>query len=311
MEKFKDIISLADTIESRHRTIAVAGADDDAVMGAVAAGIRQGIGFILIGNPDRIRAAGDESGVSLDGVDIRSAESGDAQDENGYCRTAARLCAEGRAGVMMKGRLGTAAFTRAILDKQIGLTEKGALLSHVGLFSDPRNGRSFLVTDAAINISPDLEAKKRILANAVKVARALGADVPRIALLAPVEKVNPKIASTMDAAALKDWVAQGGLGKAVADGPFALDAAASEEAAAVKGISDNVAGRADIFLAPNLDTGNVLYKSLSVFAGASSAGILAGAKVPVVLTSRSDSDETKWASVALALRIAAYYGATS
>ena len=194
------------------------------------------------------------------------------------------------------------------MDKEEGLIGGNALLSHLVLFEDPRNGKPFLLTDAAINIAPDLEAKKRILFNAVTIARALDFSAPRIALLAPVEKVNDKIPSTADAAALADWVNGGGLGDAVAEGPFALDVAASAEAARIKGLKSSVAGRADIYLAPNLDAGNILYKSLTVFAGARAAGILAGASIPVVLTSRSDSQEAKRASLALALRVAARLG---
>jgi len=287
--------------ESPHRRVAVAGADDDAVLSAVAAGLKAGVPFILVGDAGRIREAADRIGADIAGAEIETPSSVDEAD---LCRATAQLCADGRAGVMMKGRVGTAAFTRAILDKDIGLTPAESLLSHTGLFADPRDGRPFLLTDAAINIDPDLAVKKTILANAVHVARALGIREPRIALLAPVEKVNPKIRSTTDAAELAAWVNGGGLGAAVADGPLALDVAASAEAAAVKGLDSPVAGRADIVLAPNLDAGNALYKSLTVFARARAAGILAGARVPVVLTSRSDSEEVKQASLGLALRVA-------
>jgi phosphate butyryltransferase len=149
-----------------------------------------------------------------------------------------------------------------------------------------------------------VEGKKKILANAALVARSLGIPAPKIALLAPVEKVSSRIQSTVDAAELKKWVNSGGLGDAIADGPFALDVAASAEAAAVKGIQSDVAGMADIYLAPNLDAGNILYKALTVFARFSSAGILAGARVPVVLTSRSDTEEVKIASLGLARNVA-------
>ncbi len=281
--------------------VAVAGADDDAVLGAVAAGLAAGVDFYLVGNPESIRRTADVHGVDLGSATLVEPEE---PDEAFICRTAARLCARAEAGVLMKGLVGTAAFTRAILDKEIGLTGEGVLLSHVGLFADPRNGRFFLISDAAINITPDIEAKKKILSNIVDVARSLGIDEPKIALLAPVEKVSPKIQSTVDSAELKNWLNGGALGKAVADGPFALDVAASSAAAEIKGLKSPVAGRADIYLVPNLDAGNVLYKSLTVFAGAESAGILAGARVPVVLTSRADSEVVKIASLGLALQIA-------
>jgi phosphate butyryltransferase len=281
--------------------VAIAGADDDAILGAVASGLSSGVKFYLVGDPESIRQTAETNGVDLGAAII--VDSGNS-DEASICRTAAGLCAEGTAGVLMKGFVGTAAFTRAILDRSAGLTEEGALLSHTGLFSDPRNRQLFLLSDAAINIDPDIETKKKILANAIYVARSLGIETPRIALLAPVEKVSPKIKSTFESAELKIWLNSGALGNVEADGPFALDAAASTEAAKIKGISGPVPGRVDIYLAPNLDAGNILYKALTVFAAAKSAGILAGARVPVVLTSRADSEEVKIASLGLALRVA-------
>ncbi len=282
--------------------VAVAGADDAAVLRAVSTGLAAGVGFFLVGNRDGILKTAGEYGIEFGGAELVDSEDSDDAE---ICRIAAGLCAEGKAGVLMKGLVGTASFTRALLDKDIGLTEKGSLLSHIGFFAGIGNGKPFLLTDAAINILPDVEAKKRILSNAVGAARALGLHEPKIALLAPVEKVSPKIQSTVDAAELKIWLNGGALGKVVADGPFALDVAASEEAAKIKGIDSPVAGRADIYFLPNLDAGNVLYKSLTVFSGASSAGILSGARVPVVLTSRSDTQKVKIASLGLALGIAA------
>lgn len=286
--------------------VAIAGADDEAALGVVREAGKTGIRFVLTGDSRAImeKAAETETDVS----DCRIEDTG-PDDEAAACSRAAALCVSGEAGVLMKGHVGTAAFSRAILNRESGLTPEGALLSHTGLFEDPRRianrvNRPFLVTDAAININPDAETKKVILANAVSVARSLGIAAPRIALLAPVEKVSARIQSTTDAELLKEWIGGGGLGDAVADGPFALDVAASAQAASVKGLDSPVAGRADIYLAPNLDAGNVLYKALTVFAGARGAGILAGARVPVVLTSRSDGMEVKLASLALALNVA-------
>ncbi len=297
---FDTITSFAH-VNSGSRAVAVAGADDVAVLGAVAAGLAAGVDFSLVGNKDRVLQIAEEHGLDFgDAVLVDSQDS----DEAEICRIAAGLCAEGKAGVLMKGLVGTASFTRAILDKEIGLTEKGSLLSHIGFFAGIGNRKAFLITDAAINIIPDVEAKKRILSNVIGAARALGIREPKIALLAPVEKISPKIQSTVDAAELKTWLNSGALGTVVADGPFALDVAASREAAAIKGLNSPVAGDADIYFLPNLDAGNVLYKSLTVFSGVSSAGILSGAKVPVVLTSRSDTEEVKIASLGLALQIA-------
>ena len=280
--------------------VAVAGADDDAVLGAVAAGLEAGVSFFLVGERKNILKTAKKHDINLGKAVL--VDSGDS-DESAICRIAAGLCADGKAGVLMKGLVGTAAFTRALLDKEIGLTSAGSLLSHTGLFSDPRNERICLISDAAINITPNLDVKKKILSNVVGVARALGIDEPRIALLAPVETISPKIQSTVDAAELKIWLNSGALGRVIADGPFALDVAASKEAAKVKGIESPVSGNVDIYLLPNLDAGNLLYKSLTVFAGAKSAGILSGVRVPVVLTSRSDAEEVKIASLGLALQV--------
>lgn len=319
--EFDQLTSLGQGLSgSEARTVAIAGADDEAAIGLVDAASGANIHFILVGDAAGIRRRAKGLGVYISDCSLVSPEpsnpvQGPGSEESAICRTAARLCSEGKAGVLMKGHVGTAAFTRSVLDKEFGLTGPDALLSHVGLFDDPRDPPdggnlrgSFLLTDGAINIAPDLAGKKIILANAVAVARALGTAVPRIALLAPVEKVSPKIASTVDAAALTEWVEKGGLGDSIADGPFALDVAACAHAAEVKGLSSPVAGRADIYLAPNLDTGNVLYKALTVFARARAAGLLAGARVPVVLTSRSDGMEVKLASLGFALNVAA--GAT-
>jgi len=282
-------------------SVAVAGADDEAVLGAVAAGLAAGVGFFLVGEKRGILGTAEKHGIDLgNAVIVDSKDS----DEITICRRAVGICSEGKAGVLMKGLVSTAFFTRAILDKETGLTEKTALLSHSGVFTHPLTGNIILITDAAINISPDLEAKKKILTNIITVARALGIEEPKIALLAPVEKVSPKIQSTVDAAELKKWLNSGVLGRVIADGPFALDVAASEDAAKIKGIDSPVAGRADILFLPNLDSGNILYKSLTVFSRVPSAGILSGARVPVVLTSRSDSEEVKIASLGLALQVA-------
>ncbi len=287
--------------------VVIAGADDEAALRVVAAAGKAGIRFILVGNAESIKSRALGSGVNLDGHKILPTVVSDVLTEADVCGIAAELCASGEAGVLMKGHVGTAAFTRAILSKDSGLTDSGTLLSHVGFFSDPRSKerQAFLLSDGAINIAPDLAAKKKILKNIVAVARSLGCVEPRIAILAPVEKVSSKIVSTTDAEALKVWVKSSALGPAIADGPFALDVAASSDAAALKDLESPVAGQADIYLAPNLEAGNILYKALTVFAGASAAGILAGARVPVVLTSRSDSMEVKLASLGLALRVAA------
>ncbi len=185
--------------------VVIAGADDEAALRVVAAAGKAGIRFILVGNAESIKSRALGSGVNLDGHKILPTVVSDVLTEADVCGIAAELCASGEAGVLMKGHVGTAAFTRAILSKDSGLTDSGTLLSHVGFFSDPRSKerQAFLLSDGAINIAPDLAAKKKILKNIVAVARSLGCVEPRIAILAPVEKVSSKIVSTTDAEALK------------------------------------------------------------------------------------------------------------
>jgi len=281
--------------------VAVAGADDDAVLDAVAAGSAKGVPFFLVGVAERIRRLADQKGYTLKSAILVEP---DQDSEDSVCQMAARLCARREADVLMKGLVGTAAFARAILSRENGLTDEGALLSHLALFENPHDRSVFFLTDAAINITPDVQEKKKMLINAVGVVRALGVLRPRIALLAPVERASSKIASTQDALLLKEWARAGGLDEALVDGPFPLDVAASREAALIKGIVSEVAGRADIYLAPNLDAGNILYKAMTVFVKAPSAGILAGARVPVVLTSRSDTGAVKLASLGLGMNVA-------
>ena len=270
-----------------------------------------GIRFVLVDSREAVCEAGRVLGEDVEGRDnceVVEPEAG-LTEEFGLCLTASELCRRGETAVLMKGRVHTAAFLRALLSRQSRMVKPGNVLSHAALFSPPegqsRNSGSFLVTDSAVNVLPSLKAKKRILANAVQAARALGTRQPFIALLAPVEVSTDRIRSTTDARELKEWLRGGALGECTADGPLPLDAAASARAARIKGIDSPVAGRTDIYLAPNLDSGNILYKALSVFAGFRVAGVLLGASVPVVLTSRSDDAEARLASLGLSIRIAA------
>jgi phosphate butyryltransferase len=205
---------------------------------------------------------------------------------------AVELVRNGKAGLLMKGALTTAQFMHPILDKEKGLTT-GRLLSHVAVFEF--KNRLILASDAAINIFPKLKEKKGIIKNAIELAHLLGIQKPKVALLAPIEKVTPKIPITQEAIALKKMEWKG----AIIDGPLALDNTISIEAAKKKGIKSPVAGRADILILPNITSGNIFYKSLIYFAKVKMAGVVMGAKVPIVLTSRADSKETKFLSIAL------------
>ena len=203
----------------------------------------------------------------------------------------------------MKGSLHTDELLHAVLAPDSGLSI-GRRLSHVYLMDVPGYPRPLLITDAAVNIAPDLEQKRDIVQNAIDLAHVMGIQLPRVAVLSAVETVNPKIRSTLDAAALCKMAERGQISGALVDGPLAFDNAVSLAAAKEKGISSEVAGRADILVVPDLEAGNMLAKQLTFIAGADAAGIVLGARIPIILTSRADAERTRLASCAVAVLIA-------
>ncbi len=280
--------------------LAVAVAQDAEVLLAVDAAYKLGIAdAILVGNEAEIRAIAQKLEITVDKYTIV-----DEPDKVEACRKAVKLVRDREADVVMKGLVDTSIILKAVLDKEIGL-RFSPVLSHVAVFEVPGYDRLFYLTDAAMNIAPDLETKKHILRNAVTVAHALGNENPIACALCAVEKVNPKMQATLDAAALVEANQAGEITGCTVMGPLALDNAISVEAAHHKGITDPNAGKADILLVPAIEVGNVFYKSMVFMAKAKNAGVIVGAKAPVVLTSRADSDETKLNSIALALKIAA------
>ncbi len=285
---------------SKRSLLAVAVAQDAEVLLAVDGAYRLGIaGAILVGDEAEIRAIAEQQGIDLSKYAILH-----EPDKTEACRKAVKLVRDKEADVVMKGLVDTSIILKAVLDKEIGLRES-PVLSHVALFEVPGYDRLFYLTDAAMNIAPDLETKKHILRNAVKVAHALGNENPIACALCAVEKVNPKMQATLDAAALVEANRSGEIDGCTVIGPLALDNAISQEAAHHKGITDPNAGKADILLVPAIEVGNVFYKSMVFMARAKNAGMIVGAKAPIVLTSRADSDETKLNSIALALKVAA------
>lgn len=300
----KSIESLREAAKAQGtRCLAVACAQDDHVLLAVEDARRLGIAdAVLVGDEAQIRRVAAENGI--DPANYRII---DEPDKVAACRTAVSLVRNGEADAVMKGIVDTAVILKAVLDKEIGLRD-AKVLSHVALFEVPGFDRLLLLTDAAMNIAPDLEAKKEILRNAVKVAHAIGNKNPVVACLCAVEKVNPKMPATLDAAALVEAAQAGELTGCTVVGPLALDNAVSVEAAKHKGIADPNAGRADVLLVPNIETGNVFYKSLVFLAHANNAGLIVGAKAPVIVTSRADSEQTKLNSIALALALAVKKG---
>lgn len=280
--------------------LAVASAQEasvlEAVVDAYAAGIAEPI---LVGDPEAIAAAAAQARNGK-GVDISGFEIIPAKDLYASAAKAVELVRTGRAGFLMKGIIDTSILLKAVLNKEMGINA-GRLVSHVAVMEVPTYHKLLIVTDAAINIAPDLPAFIDIIGSAIVVSRALGTETPKIALLAAVEKVNAeKMPCTVTAAILTQMNRRGQIRNCIIDGPLALDNAISAESARIKKIVSDVAGDADVLVAPDIEAGNILYKCLLDLAQAKGAGILMGAAKPVVLTSRADTAETKLASIALA-----------
>ncbi|TCW51046.1 phosphate butyryltransferase [Bacillus thuringiensis] len=282
------------------KTVAVAVAEDHEVIEAVAKAIKLQLAqFRLYGNQEKIIGMLQEHGLQTsEHIEVIAAASSAEAAE-----LSVKAVRNGEADVLMKGNIPTANILKAVLNKEWGL-RKGSVLSHVAAFEVPNYDRLIFVTDAAMNIAPDVTQKAAIIQNTVEVAQAIGMDLPKVAPIAAVEVVNPAMQATIDAAMLTQMNRRGQIKNCVVDGPLALDNAVSQIAAEHKGIVSDVAGKADILLVPTIEAGNVLYKSLVYFADAKVGAMIAGAKAPIVLTSRADSAETKVYSLALAVATA-------
>ncbi len=249
---------------------------------------------VLVGPQGRIAKAAKEAGIDLAGIEIvNTAHSHAAAEE------AVRLAAAGEVAALMKGALATSELMSACVAKGTGL-RTDRRMSHVFVLETPVWPSWLLISDGALNISPDLMTKRWIVQNAIDLARAIGLDSPKTALLSATEIIDPKIPSTIDAAALCKMADRGQITGGLLDGPLAFDLAISRESAVAKGLNSPVAGAADILIVPGIEAGNMLAKQLDYLAGAASAGLVLGAKVPIILTSRSDSARERLASCALA-----------
>lgn len=270
----------------------------EALKGAIEAAQIGLIEPILVGPQEKIRALAEELGLDLSPYRlINTAHSHDSAAQS------VALCRQGEAEALMKGSLHTDEILSAVVNRDTGL-RTGSRLSHVMVLDVPTYPKPLLVTDAAINIYPTLEDKVDILKNAIQLAQALGISQPKVAILSAVETVTPKITSTLEAAALCKMADRGQIQGAIVDGPLAFDNAISKEAALIKGIDSPVSGEADILLVPDLESGNMLFKQLCYLAKADSAGLVLGARVPIILTSRADSAEGRLASCAVAVAFA-------
>jgi len=279
------------------RRVAVAVAQDISVLKAVADAERRDIAHaLLVGDAEAIHAL-----VEQHGLDLGDAEIQHEPDPLKAASAAVAAVHGGRADILMKGHLHTDDFLRALLNREHGL-RTDALLSHVFLVEQPGRDGFLFVTDAAMNIAPDLERKADIILNAVHTAHIFGTELPKVAVLAAVELVNPAMQATLDAAALNSMFQRRQFSPCcIIDGPFAFDNAFSPAAAAHKRIDGPVAGQADVLVVPTIEAGNMLVKCMVHMAKAPVAGLLVGASAPVVLTSRADSAEAKLASIACAV----------
>lgn len=272
--------------------------DESSLAGAVDAA---GLGIvtpILVGPRRRIEAAAEKAKLDISPFEIVDTEHSQQSAEK-----AVMLVREGRATMLMKGSLSSDELLAAVVMRDTGL-RTGRRLSHCFIMDVPNHPTVLVITDAAINIFPTLEDKVDIAQNAIDFARAVGIGEPKVAILSATEKINPKLQSTVEAAALCKMADRGQITGGILDGPLALDNAISPEAARIKGLTGPVAGHADILLVPDLEAGNMLAKSLSFLMGADTAGIVLGARVPITLTSRADSVQSRLASCAVAALVA-------
>ena len=277
---------------------AIAGADSSLALRSVRLAVDAGLVLpILVGEPDVIRRHADALDWDVAGFEIIAA-SGDAEAAAG----AAAIAGAGDADLLVKGHVHTDAFMLAILKREAGL-RTGRRLTHVFHMTLPGHERALMIADAAVNVAPPFETRQQILANAVRVARALGVEEPHVAVLSGTEEVTKRMPSSVEAAELAAW-ATDALPEARVHGPLAFDNAVSGEAARIKGIEHPVAGNADILIVPSIEAGNALYKMMVYFMGACAAGVVMGAKVPAVLTSRADPPAARLASIALAAVLA-------
>ncbi|HSC79843.1 MAG TPA: bifunctional enoyl-CoA hydratase/phosphate acetyltransferase [Chitinolyticbacter sp.] len=279
-------------------TAVVHPCDHDSLVGALEAAKAGLIIPILVGPRAKIEALAHAEGADLTGVRIV-----DAEHSHDAAHKAVALCRNGEAEALMKGSLHTDEMMRAAMSSTTGL-RSGKRVSHVFVMDVPAYGRPLLVTDAAINIAPDLAGKVDITQNAINLAHILGIAEPKVAILSAVETVYDKMPSTLDAALLCKMADRGQITGGILDGPLAFDNAISMSAAKTKGIKSPVAGQADILVVPDIEAGNMLAKQMSYFAGADSAGIVLGARVPIVLTSRADDVKTRMASAAVMVLVA-------
>lgn len=293
LSEFKDFLGN----QQKQRLVLAAAQDQNALTAVMRAAADNLIEPILVGDKEELLKIAEE--CSFDLTDVRIVHEA---EEDLATEIAVKMVRSGQADVLMKGKVGTSTLLRAVLNKEWGL-RSGALLSHIAFFEVEAYHKIIAVTDVAMNIEPNLQDKIAIVNNSVKCLNKLGYDMPKVAILGAVEKVNESMQATLDAALMSKMNQRGQIENCLIDGPLAFDNAISLESANHKGIKSEIAGDTDLLLMPNIEVGNVLYKSLVFFAKAKVAAVILGATAPIVLTSRSDSDEAKYDSIMLAAAI--------
>lgn len=275
------------------RLVLASAADDHSLDAVYKAKEQNIIEPVLVGHKDDIKKLCDENGYKLDDIELIHTET-----KEEAVAESVKLVKEGKADILMKGNVGTATLLRGILNDERGL-KSGSLLSHFAFFEIPEYHKLIALTDVAMNIAPTLKEKIGIISNAVKYMHKIGYLKPKVAVIGAVETVNEKMPATIDAAILSKMAQRNQIPDCTIDGPLAFDNAISKESAEHKGIISDVAGDADLLMLPNIEAGNVLYKSFA-YTGGKLAAVILGATAPIVLTSRSDSEESKLNSIVLA-----------
>jgi len=298
-EKITSFDQLISIVKNKERKkIAIASAEGEEIIEAVKQATEEKIiSAVLIGDQAKIEELCKKKSLDLSKVEIVN-----VPDSQLTAKVAVETVKQGKADMLMKGKVGTSTLLKAVLDKESGL-RTGALLSHVSVIEVKAYPKLMIVTDGGMNIKPDVKQKVDILKNAVEVAKKLGIERPKVSCLAAVELVNPDMQETVDAAGLVKMAERGDIKDVIIDGPIAFDAAISLEAARTKGIVSPVAGDTDIFLVPDIAAGNIFVKSLIYLADAKVGGVVVGAGAPIVLLSRSDSAAMKLYSMALGATI--------
>lgn len=291
--KYERLIAMAKAVPASP-TLVVHPCDETSLRGPVEAAEAGIIMPILVGPAAKITAVARENGINIDRLELVDVPHSEAAAAKGV-----ELIRAGKAELLMKGSLHTDELMRAVTSSATGL-RTARRISHVFIMDVPSHADTLMVTDAAINIAPDLDVKRDIIQNAIDLFVAVGKETPRVAILSAVETVTSKIPSTIDAAALCKMADRGQITGGVLDGPLAFDNAIDPDAARIKGIKSDVAGRAQILVVPNLEAGNMLAKNLIFLSKADAAGLVLGARVPIILTSRADSVRTRLASCAVA-----------